>query len=49
VLCGYCAGTWRLYSAGRPCLNLKFVLGARGAGYRWWGGHIRERRWLTTP
>ena len=49
VLCDYCAGTWRLYSAGRPCLNLKFVIGASGAGYRCWGGHIRERHWLTTP
>jgi hypothetical protein len=32
VLCGCCGVTWRLYFAGRPCLNLKFVFGARGAG-----------------
>lgn len=49
VLCGCCGVTWRLYFAGRPCLNLKFIFGARGAGDWYWGGHILERRLLTTP
>ena len=34
VLYDCCDGTWRLYFAGQPCLNLKFALGARGAGYK---------------
>ena len=44
-----CDVTWRLYFAGRPCLNLKFVFGARGAGDWYLSGLILERRLLTTP